>query len=281
LPADLHFLDEAGLLRRISATGEGPEALTDAGLAIRTYALSLDGRIAAASETGLMLIDESGARGIAEGPTRSLVWSRDGLRLAYTAADGLRIHDLRSGRETRTGIPAEALAWSPDGLRVVGLDEAASLAIINLSGNTASQQSLPIAGVEAAAWLPGRDAVWLAGRGLRILSLSPALALTDLMPPGVRSPIAYARADDQLLALIDEGAAWKAVAFDLRSPRIAAEELGPARIQHDAALVWAPGGRLAAIAGPSGVDLFDPLGGGRVPLWRQPARDANWSLPRP
>ena len=281
LPADLYYLDAASSLWRLPAEGEDPVRVSPADALVEGYAVSIGGRVAYSAGGQLVLLEGRDARVIAEGRIgRVLVWSLDGLRLAYIAG-ALRVHDIRSGRDLVTELASAPLAWSADGRQLLALGPSGQLQRIVLDPDRAEARDLPIDGVTSAGWLPGREAAWLAGAGLRLLTLEPSLQLTEILPPEQRTEALLARSDDRLLALSMEAGRRQPLIIDMTARQLRAEPLGPELADAGLELVFAPGGRLAALAGPEGLALFDPVGGGRVSLLRRPARAPSWSLARP
>lgn len=281
LPADLYYLDAASSLWRLPAEGEDPIRISPTDALVEGYAVSIGGRVAYSAGGQLILLEGRDARVIAEGTIgRVLVWSPDGLRLAYIAG-ALRVHDIRSGRDLATELASAPLAWSADGGQLLALGPGGQLQRIQLDTDRVEARDLPIDGVTSAGWLPGREAVWLAGAGLRLLTLEPSLQLTEILPPEQRTEALLARSDDRLLLLSTEAGRRQPRIVDLTARQLRAEPLGPELADASLELVFAPGGRLAALAGPDGLALFDPVGGGRVSLLRRPVRAPSWSLARP
>ncbi len=279
LPADLYFL-EAGhrALWRLSASDGDPEPVLPAGDPILDYAVASDGRIAYSRGDRLMLAEGNSRRVLTPTAASDMLWSRDGRHLAYSHQG--RLHWGVPGFEPleATDIDAEPLAWSPDGRRLLAR-EAAGLVIFEPEAEGTGPVRLPIDGVRSAGWLPGRDAVWLAGDGLRILGFEPAFAVSELLPPILNTGASFLRADDHLVTLVGAGDSRQVRILDLSAPEANSEALGRSILEDpDSELAWAPGGRFAALAGPNGLELFDPAAGLRLTLLRRPASRPSWHL---
>lgn len=283
LPADLYYLaGEPRQIWRLPVTGERPTRLTDVPRAVDAFAVSQTGAVAFTSGGGLYLLaPETGAVTPLDPMGDAPVWSRGGYQLAY-AADGLQVYDVVRRQlftVARDGVP---LAWSRDGARLLARRADGGLALIAVA--TQSAVDLPVFGVTAAGWLPDRDVAWLVdGQGLALLSAGAALMtnrVAGLPPEPALGDDVMVRPDGRLLVAARSPAGLTVFGVDLAAGSLSAVPSGPATPLPDADFDWAPDGRHAALAGPEGVALFDPLAGAQVPIVAGPARQPRWVLTR-
>jgi hypothetical protein len=281
LPADLYYI--AGPERRLwrlPASGERPMALTAPELEIDAFNVAPSGTIAFASGGALYLVAPG-----SDTPTklvdaaRAPLWSRNGRLLAYGAPDGVYQYDVVNRQHSRLTDRGEPMAWSRDATwLLVGLP-GGRIALVAVA--TGTRTVLPFDGVAAAGWLPDRDVIWMAGAGLRLLSLGQAWVQTTLLPPEVPTSNVFIRPDDMLLAIADTGAGPAVHIADLASTDLTTRSAGPPiplRSLDNAA--WAPDGRHMALAGLGGVALVDPFTGAEVPMIALPAARPEWVLGR-
>jgi hypothetical protein len=264
----------------LPATGERPTALTAPELDIDAFDVAPDGTIAFTSAGALYLVSPGN-----DAPTqlveraRAPLWSRNGRLLAYGAPDGVYQYDIVGRQHRRLTDRGEPMAWSRDATwLLVGLP-GARIALVAVSNGTLT--ALPLVGVAAAGWLPDRDVIWMAGTGLRLLSLGQAWVQTTLLPPEVPTSNVFIRPDEMLLAIADAGAGPAVHIADLASADLDTRPAGPPiplRSPDNAA--WAPDGRHMALAGPGGVALIDPFTGAEVPMIALPAARPEWVLGR-
>jgi hypothetical protein len=276
LPADLYYLDGAGMLWRLPASGGAPRPVDGVEAPVYTFQVSATGSVAYTRGGALRLVAAGlASRELAAAPASDPVWSRDGRRLAY-AMDGVRVYDVSrddTALVTGAGTP---LAWSPDGDRLLIRDADGQALAVDLASGT--RVALPIGVVSEAGWLPDRDVAWLAGPGLRLVSFDGPLTVLTAIDPGVAVGDGFVRPDLRLLALRQEGASSRAVGVDLTATSVAADPIGPVLDLGGADFAWAPDGRTAAVAGPGGLDVVDVTTGARVPLVTDPARRPQWVL---
>ena len=138
---------------------------------------------------------------------------------------------------------------------------------------------LPIEPADHAGWLPDADVLWLSGAGLRFVSLEPAVTVSTIIAPDVRTSSVFVRADQRAFVLARIDGLTYLQSIDLRADVIRAETVGGTLpINIDADVAWSPDGRWLAVAGSTGLILLDPVSGASVPLVDVPARMPRWSL---
>jgi hypothetical protein len=282
LPADLVFLagDPTGAWRRPAGGGTlvavpiGEPPLVD-------LAASAAGDLAVVDAKGIAVLSAGAAAavrlatgaGAAAAPGRGwpgahgLVWSPDGSRLAWRA-DGLWLAQRERGSsagwsvrraENADGTP---LAWDDAG--VLSLRTATgSLGLFDAATGTLAAVPVP-AGAEAG-WLSGRPVAWLAGPGLRLLTVADALQLTPLLEEASVRAVAESP-PATLRALLGQGDSFQAVTFDLRADSLRPVPTGRA---FDApagrfAAAWAPDGSHLVLASAAGLQVVD-VDGARGP----------------
>ncbi len=283
LPADLYYLAGApAQLWRLPVTGEPPSRLTDMPHPVDAYAVSQTGPVAFTSAGGLYLLaPATGAITPLDPGGAAPVWSRSGYQLAYTAG-GLQVYDLVRRQHFTMAQDGVPLAWSRDGARLLARRADGRLALIQVA--TQSAVDLPLFGIAAAGWLPDRDVAWLTD-GERLDLLTAGAALTVNRVSGLDAGLSIAddvmvRPDGRLLVAARSSAGLTAFGVDLASGSVAAVPSGPTTPLPGADFDWAPDGRHAALAGPDGVALVDPIAGAQVQMVAGPARQPRWVLTR-
>jgi hypothetical protein len=143
-----------------------------------------------------------------------------------------------------------------------------------LHGGRASSQ--PSDGDPAAGSRATRDGIaWLAGPGLRLVTLGDTLQLTPLLDDA--DVTAVRQADDgSLLAIVGQGGEKQLVRFDLAGDDLRPQSVGrPFALDTGEQALPAPDGSGVLIYGPSGARYLD----NRVRehwLMRAPVRQALW-----
>lgn len=283
LPADLYYL--AGVpaqLWRLPVTGEPPDRLTEMPHPVDAYAASQTGPVAFTSAGGLYLLaPDTGAITPLDPGGAAPVWSRSGYQLAYTAG-GLQMYDLVRRQHFTMAQDGVPLAWSRDGARLLARRADGRLALIRVA--TQSAVDLPLFGIAAAGWLPDRDVAWLTdGERLDLLTAGAALMVNHVSGLDAGLSIAddvMVRPDGRLLVAARSSVGLTAFGVDLASGSVAAVASGPTIPLPGADFDWAPDGRHAALAGPDGVALVDPIAGAQVQMVAGPARQPRWVLTR-
>jgi Tol biopolymer transport system component len=102
-------------------------------------------------------LDGSGSRKIGTGAWTSL--SSDGMRLVYSAADGLQVFDLSTGRITSFGTDGNRPVWSPDDARIL-FSTTFDLYIINADGSGLRKIDTGSAEIfSSVGWLPDNQTI--------------------------------------------------------------------------------------------------------------------------
>jgi len=287
LPADLYYLNGTPpRLWRLPATGDEPEALDGPDETTDSYAISTLGFIARQRGAAMTVQSPTGSVRTIYAPESDdddvsrPVWSRDGHVLAYAVHDTLRAFDIVTYSEREVGTAGVApLAFSRDSRwLLVGLDNG-FIGLVEMA--TGERTIVPFEeGVGyPAGWLPDRNVLWSAGRGLRFVTVADPLTITPVIEPDVATSTVLVRSDQRALVLVERGSGSALAQVDLTAPTIVAEIVGaPIDVSTHADLAWAPDGRTIAVAGEDGLALVDPATGARVPLIDGPTRDPTWIL---
>jgi TolB protein len=106
------------------------------------------------SEIYVMNADGSGPRKLADG--EALDWSPDGKRIAYEAADGIRILTVAGGASLRVvgDTAAESPQWSPDGRRLAYVGSDDGIFIVNSDGTGTRRLTSPRWFDDLPTWRP-------------------------------------------------------------------------------------------------------------------------------
>jgi hypothetical protein len=278
MPADLYYLaGEPRQVWRIPASGGAPEQLTHAAAPVDTYAASSSGVLATVANGALELVLPGTApRPLAPAGAAAPVWSADGRRLAYSA-DGVQVLDLATGRTTTVAPEGTPIAWSRDGQWLLLRLPDGGLVVVHL--RTGARQRLPVVPAAAAGWLPDRDVIWLAGPGLRLVSIQGTMTVVALLPDDRPADHVFTRPDNRLLVIADLGDGASPYAIDLGGDRLEPKLVGPPIAGAElGGFAWAPDGRHAAVASAAGLRFIDPLTGAGVPLVSEPVAQPAWVL---
>lgn len=282
LPADLLYLSR-GALRRLPASGGAPDDLV-AGDGVTAFAVSSLGDVAYVQDRELKLRLPGGEPPFVlldDGGAPAPVWSPDGRRLAW--GDGeISVYEVAGGRRGALPGAGKPLAWSRDAGRLLVAAPGGEMALIAADGSDVTP--LPVAPGRQAGWLADRDVVWLAGPGLRLLTLDDPLQLTRLAPESAAVGPVFLRPDRTLLAIVagSSGAGAEAKAVDLKRDTLSLATVGPGiLLANGDAFAWAPDGRTGAVVGPKGVSLVDTVSGGRVRILDEAAASPAWAVAAP
>jgi hypothetical protein len=140
---------------------------------------------------------------------------------------------------------------------------------------------LPVRGAARGGWLRGRggdpnaSVLWLAGPGLRLLTLGDTMQLTPLLDDAGVSHVVDA-GDGRLVALVAAGGEVQAVEFDLDAADVEPRTVGAAfRTDRGETAILAPDAAGALVYGPRGARYVD-FGAGASELVHGPVRSAAW-----
>jgi hypothetical protein len=173
-----------------------------------------------------------------------------------------------------TGARGVPLALAAGGHEVLVRDPTGRL----LLAGTGSQppQALPAIAFETAGWVPGRPLVWLAGAGLRLLTLEDPLTLTEVVGTGVR--VQDVRATAQRVRFLQASAGGLVPMVAELGDSIALWEAGPPLDPGGlSAVAWADGGEVAAIVRHGELRLLDLGSGEERTLAPQAAFEPMWT----
>lgn len=126
--------------------------------------LGVGGKIVATVNEGGMLpaiyvsnLDGTILQKVDSGAWASL--SPDGMKLAFSASDGIRILDLSSGQTIAIGSDGYRIIWSPDGSRMM-FTATFALNVVNADGSGLRQiDTVPAQVISPVGWLPDNQTI--------------------------------------------------------------------------------------------------------------------------
>ncbi len=303
LPEDLYVLAGAPQRVWLRPAAGGPLELVAVGEPpIADLAVSAAGDVAVVDSLGIALLPAGGfVERLTDGATtaaaapergasgaRDLTWSADGRYLAWRA-EGVWVAE-RGGAGGLTSVPWTAeqvddatgapLAWDRGGALLI---RSADGFLAVFDAKTATLAALPVRGAKEAGWLSSGPVAWLAGPSLRLITVEDTLQLTQLLDDAAVRTVAEAP-PGRLLALVGQENTYQAVAFDLTGASLAAGSIGdPIELGPSQSAAWAASGTVLAIAGPAGLEVWEPATGRREAVTSGPVARAAWGrapLPR-
>jgi hypothetical protein len=139
---------------------------------------------------------------------------------------------------------------------------------------------LPVPPPERSGWVPDSALVWLAGEGLRLLTVGDAYLLTAVADPADRVSDVVAVSSTEIRWLEAAGVRRQAFAVDLAVAQLAPRALGdPFVVDEGETIEWSPDGRFLAMAGPRGLAVREVATGTSRQVSANAAHAPRWAGP--